>query len=230
MRSCWCAATDLLHSAASSQGGDKAPPLRCRCLAQAQDLSGMRSRREAARSVAASFPARHGDRRCGGGAGRARSRPPPAAPGRLPPRLQCTAPPKGQGSSRALLRPCPLGCPVPSGSPLPSLGRGLAALRGVLACSPLGSPSLRVGAPGAPSRRPRCARVRWLPLPSRGSRAQRALPFAPLRTIVAPVRKKEGAAAAAAAAQLRRPISPPGKASLHRRRSYERRPPVGVCL
>lgn len=73
-------------------------------------------------------------------------------------------------------------------------------------------------------------RVRMLSLPSRGVRAQRAMPFAPLRTKRHPVRKREGAAAAAAAAQLRRSILPPGKASVHWLRSYERRPPVGVCL
>lgn len=146
--------------------------------------------------------------------------------------------PLGQGSSRALLRPCPrvrcgalrlvsslarAGSRCAAGRPrLLALGHALASSES--ARCPQSPPSLRSGSP--------------LSLPSRGVRAQRATPFAPLRTKRHPVRKREGAAAAAAAAQLRRSISPPGKVSVHWRRSCERFPtpfgrrrlPVGICL
>lgn len=125
----------------------------------------MRSRRGAARSVAAPFPARHAlpSLRLGWAAAPALAcRGVPPAP---LPVASVLAAPLAQGSSRALSRPCArLRC-SPSAPAPPLLARVSGALRGVLAPLRLGRRA-RCGWPaGPPLPRPRVARVRPLSLP-----------------------------------------------------------------
>lgn len=116
----------------------------------------MRSRRGAARSVAAPFPPRHAlpplRRRVGG---RARSRVPGRPPGSCPRRSGARRAVCAQGFlSAASGRPCAPLCVSPAAPPLPLLARVSGALRGVLAPLRLGLALAAGGVAGAPLPRP----------------------------------------------------------------------------
>lgn len=131
----------------------------------------MHSRRESPRSVGASDPARHGDRLCGGGAGRARSR------RRRQPPVACSLASSAPCSPRARVKPGAI-------APLPSCALRRPPSR---LFSRSGGVSLRCGASSLarPWARPRFERER--PVPSVAALA--ALGFAAL----APLTGRQGA-------------------------------------
>lgn len=120
-------------------------------------LKCMRSRRGAARSVAAPFPARHARPAAAAAGGRPRPLPRAgASPRRLPPSLRVLAAPSARKGS--FLRPLAAlalrSASRPFAPPLPSLARGFGALRGVLAPLRLGLALASGGVAGAPLPRP----------------------------------------------------------------------------
>lgn len=120
-------------------------------------LKCMRSRRGAARSVAAPFPARHARPSAAAAGGRPRPLPRAgASPRLLPPSLRVLVAPSARKGS--FLRPLAAlalrSASRPFAPPLPSLARGSGALWGVLAPVRLGLALASGGVAGAPLPRP----------------------------------------------------------------------------
>lgn len=120
-------------------------------------LKCMRSRRGAARSVAAPFPARHARPAAAAAGGRPRPLPRAgASPRLLPPSLRVLVAPSARKGS--FLRPLAAlalrSASRPFAPPLPSLARGSGALWGVLAPLRLGLALASGGVAGAPLPRP----------------------------------------------------------------------------
>lgn len=171
-------------------------------------LKCMRSRRGAARSVAAPFPARHARPAAAAAGGRPRPLPRAgASPRLLPPSLRVLVAPSARKGS--FLRPLAAlalrSASRPFAPPLPSLARGSGALWGVLAPLRLGLALASGGVAGAPLPRPLRGFARSR---SPGGAPAGAACAAPFGASVAPPGVGVGAAAAAAAARLRLSVSP----------------------